>query len=169
MSTSWHLQLSLISLQQAWTCTPVQIYQTGCCCCTHDTSHHPCQCWMSCASGAAALAPCLHRLEEVNLSDCGICAQGATALAVPVAAPSSRLRCLRLEQNDIGHEGAEAIASAAASSPCLEELYLGGCAIGDAGDKTSDPPTLSQAPSAKFCSIQFNKTCSQQAQTSTCP
>lgn len=84
-------------------------------------------------AGAAALAPCLHRLEEVNLSDCGICAQGATALAVPVAAPSSRLRCLRLEQNDIGHEGAEAIASAAASSPCLEELYLGGCAIGDAG------------------------------------
>ena len=84
-------------------------------------------------AGAEVLAPTLQHLEEANLTDCEISAEGATALAVALAAPSSRLRCLRLQRNAIGEEGTEAIASAAAASPCLEELYLGECGIGDAG------------------------------------
>lgn len=81
----------------------------------------------------------MQHLETVDLSECSISAAGATALAVAVAAPSSRLQSLALSRNDLQSDGVQALASAAASSPALETLLLDDCHVGDDGEL---PPVI---------------------------
>ena len=87
----------------------------------------PDQAWHS--AGAEAISPCLQQLQEADLSSCGIGAPGAVHLAVPLAAPGSRLRVLRLSGNQLGPAGAQSLGQAVSCSPALEELYLADCNV----------------------------------------
>ena len=102
----------------------------------------------ACDTGAVALASALATggaaLTDLNLSFCGISAQGGAALLCSLAGGGGRLRRLSLRINPIGDDSVKAAAAAllAARQPagkqqpgfraapcCLEELVLGRAAL----------------------------------------
>lgn len=86
--------------------------------------------------GAARVADALlehPRLDTLYAGRNGIGAEGTARLAALLAAPSSRLRRLDLDGNDIGDDGAESVARALATNDTLEELELSRNGIGERG------------------------------------
>jgi len=93
--------------------------------------------------------------QELDLSDCGLGAEGAAALAGragggvgAAAGPYGRLEVLRLGRNALGAPGAAALA-ALVGGKGLRELHLPHTAIGDAGTALARPCSHSLAPDVK--------------------
>lgn len=92
--------------------------------------------------GAGLLAASLAKnatLEVLDLAGCGVTARGAVALAAPIKAGhgdgcGGLKVLLRLRDNALGDEGAEALASAASATSCqLRELDLCRTSLAEAG------------------------------------
>ena len=72
-------------------------------------------------------------VEELDLRKCGIGAVGARALAESLSGHNDSLKVLVLWDNDIGDDGAQALAQMLKKNTTLEKLSLGKCGVGDRG------------------------------------
>lgn len=96
----------------------------------------------------------LPELTWLNVTDNQLTHEGVEALAHSVQlAPS--LRGFLLSGNPIGDKGARVLASA--TMPCLEKLYLGGCGLTDKGVKALvRSPVLAQVRELSLASNQLS-------------